>query len=202
MFDACHDVRASPSCRDTSPASVRMSGARCAVPTATPVALGKQGRGQELVAWCVGAAPAGRSAAIRRYGLSVSSRAQRIPEARPGRSASPSRVRGFGVEGGPLRAGGGGGEGVGEVVDGCGLLGVAQDSQGFSVRWWPACGCRPETLSRHATARTRAPGLSVPRTRTRHATCTYSCTRPPSRSRRSGRMVAPEGGGVGPAGGC
>ena len=44
--------------------------------------------------------------------------------------------------------------------------------------------------------------LWVPRTRSRHATCRYSCTRPPSRSRRSGRMVAPEGGGVGPAGGC
>ena len=42
----------------------------------------------------------------------------------------------------------------------------------------------------------------VPRTLSRHATCTYSCTRPPSRSRRSGRTVAPEGGGVRPAGGC
>ena len=42
----------------------------------------------------------------------------------------------------------------------------------------------------------------VPRTRSRHATCTYSCTRPPSRSRRSGWIVAPEGGGVWPAGGC
>jgi hypothetical protein len=44
--------------------------------------------------------------------------------------------------------------------------------------------------------------LWVPRTRSRHATCTYSCTRPPSRSRRSGRTVAVEGGGVRPAGGC
>ena len=44
--------------------------------------------------------------------------------------------------------------------------------------------------------------LWVPRTRSRHATCRYSCTRPPSRSRRSGRTVAPEGGGVRPAGGC
>ena len=42
----------------------------------------------------------------------------------------------------------------------------------------------------------------VPRTVSRHATCTYSCTRPPSRSRRSSRMVAPEGGAVQPAGGC
>jgi hypothetical protein len=45
-------------------------------------------------------------------------------------------------------------------------------------------------------------GLTVPRTLSRHATCTYSCTRPPSRSRRSGRMVAPERRGVWPAGGC
>jgi hypothetical protein len=44
--------------------------------------------------------------------------------------------------------------------------------------------------------------LSVPRTRTRHATCTYSCTRPPSRSRRSGRSAALDGGGVAPVGGC
>ena len=43
--------------------------------------------------------------------------------------------------------------------------------------------------------------LWVPRTRSRHATCTYSWMRPPSRSRRSGRMTAPEGGGVPPAGG-
>jgi hypothetical protein len=44
--------------------------------------------------------------------------------------------------------------------------------------------------------------LWVPRTRSRHATRMYSCTRPPSRSRRRGWIVAPEGGGVGPAGGC
>jgi len=44
--------------------------------------------------------------------------------------------------------------------------------------------------------------LWVPRTRSRHATCRYSCTRPPRRSRRSGRTVAPEGGGVRLAGGC
>ena len=43
--------------------------------------------------------------------------------------------------------------------------------------------------------------LWVPRTLSRHATCTYSCRRPPSRSRRSVRMVAPEGGGVWPPGG-
>src|SRR3954451_7640811 len=42
----------------------------------------------------------------------------------------------------------------------------------------------------------------VPRTPSRHATCRYSRTRPPRRSRRSGRTVAPEGGGVRPAGGC
>jgi hypothetical protein len=44
--------------------------------------------------------------------------------------------------------------------------------------------------------------VSVPRTPTRHATCTYSCTRPPSRSRRSGRIAALDGGGVAPVGGC
>ena len=43
--------------------------------------------------------------------------------------------------------------------------------------------------------------LWVPRTLSPHATCTYSWMRPPSRSRRSGRMAAPEGGGVPPAGG-
>jgi hypothetical protein len=36
----------------------------------------------------------------------------------------------------------------------------------------------------------------------RHATCRYSCTRPPRRSRRSGRTVAAEGGGVRAIGGC
>ena len=41
----------------------------------------------------------------------------------------------------------------------------------------------------------------VPRTLSRHATCMYSCMRPPSRFRRSGRMAAPEDGGVAPAGG-
>ena len=44
--------------------------------------------------------------------------------------------------------------------------------------------------------------LWVSRTLSRHATCTYSWMRPPSRSRRSGRMVAAESGGVAPAGGC
>jgi hypothetical protein len=44
--------------------------------------------------------------------------------------------------------------------------------------------------------------LWVPRTLSHHATCTYSCMRPPSRFRRSGRMAAPEGGAVAPAGGC
>jgi hypothetical protein len=33
----------------------------------------------------------------------------------------------------------------------------------------------------------------VPRPRSRYAACWYSCRRPPSRSRRSGRMVAAEG---------
>src|SRR4051794_21721632 len=44
--------------------------------------------------------------------------------------------------------------------------------------------------------------VSVPRTPSRHATCRYSWTRPPRRSRRSGRTVASEGGGVRPAGGA
>src|SRR5919107_4244546 len=43
--------------------------------------------------------------------------------------------------------------------------------------------------------------LWVPRTLSRHATCTYSCMRPPSRFRRSGRMVASGSGGVAPVGG-
>jgi hypothetical protein len=41
----------------------------------------------------------------------------------------------------------------------------------------------------------------VPITRSHHATCAYSWMRPPSRSRRSGRTVASEGGGVPPSGG-
>jgi hypothetical protein len=45
-------------------------------------------------------------------------------------------------------------------------------------------------------------GVWVPKSRSRHATCTYSCRRPPSRSRRNGWMEAPERGGVWPAGGC
>ena len=44
-------------------------------------------------------------------------------------------------------------------------------------------------------------GVWVPRTLSCHATCTYSWMRPPSRSRRSGRMIAPERGGVSPTGG-
>ena len=43
--------------------------------------------------------------------------------------------------------------------------------------------------------------LWVPRTRSPHATCTYSWMRPPSRSRRIGRMAVPECGGVPLAGG-
>ena len=43
--------------------------------------------------------------------------------------------------------------------------------------------------------------LWVPRTGSPHATCRYSWTRPPSRSRRSTRMPAPESGGTSPAGG-
>jgi hypothetical protein len=43
--------------------------------------------------------------------------------------------------------------------------------------------------------------LWVPRTPSPHATCTYSWMRPPSRSRRIGRMAVPERGGVPLAGG-
>jgi hypothetical protein len=46
------------------------------------------------------------------------------------------------------------------------------------------------------------PTVWVPRTCSRHATCTYSCMRPPSPSRRSGLMAASDRGGVPPAGGC
>ena len=43
--------------------------------------------------------------------------------------------------------------------------------------------------------------LWVPRTGSPHATCRYSWTRPPSRSRRSGRMVALGSGGLVSVGG-
>jgi transposase len=42
----------------------------------------------------------------------------------------------------------------------------------------------------------------VPRTVSRRATCTYSQMRPPTRSRRIGRIAASERGGVALAGGC
>jgi hypothetical protein len=44
--------------------------------------------------------------------------------------------------------------------------------------------------------------VSVPRTWSCYATCRYSWMRPPSRSRRSGRVVAVVGGGVSRLGGC
>jgi hypothetical protein len=47
-----------------------------------------------------------------------------------------------------------------------------------------------------AGRRSMAPTVPVPKTLSRHATCTCSCTRPPSRSRRNGRTVAPERRGV------
>jgi hypothetical protein len=73
------------------------------------------------------------------------------------------------------------------------------------TRWSPT---RTRTVS--ATAALRNPpglrrrrdrlsakaGVWVPRTRSRRATCRYSCTRPSRRSRRHGRTVAVEGGGV------
>ena len=49
--------------------------------------------------------------------------------------------------------------------------------------------------------RVPATDLWVPRTRSPHATCTYSWMRPPSRSRRIGRMAVLECGGVPLAGG-
>ena len=60
----------------------------------------------------------------------------------------------------------------------------------------------PRTLLRwHARLVTRRWTLWVPRTGSPHATCRYSWTRPPSRSRRSTRLAAPERGGVLRAGG-
>ena len=55
---------------------------------------------------------------------------------------------------------------------------------------------------RHEVAVLRRNNLWVPKSLSRHATCTYSWMRPPSRSRRSGRIAASEPGGVSPAGGC
>ena len=53
-----------------------------------------------------------------------------------------------------------------------------------------------------ARAHRRRTSVWVQRTLSRHATSRYSCMSPPRRSHRSGRTVAPEGGGVRPAGGC
>jgi hypothetical protein len=100
----------------------------------------------------------------------------------------------------------------------------------FDLRWKAACGLavtaagfHPTTLTvwRGRLRRSTRPNrifdavravvaqtgvltgktLWVPRTLSCHATCTYSWMRPPSRSRRSGRMIAPERGGVSPTGG-
>jgi hypothetical protein len=71
---------------------------------------------------------------------------------------------------------------------------------------WPGRG-HPDPAAFRRTLAFRLTDLRVqetvwvPRTRSCHATCTYSCMRPPSRSRRSGRMAAPDRGGVPPAGG-
>jgi len=65
---------------------------------------------------------------------------------------------------------------------------------------WPDILREPATVVLPAVVAGGA--VWVPRTPSRHATCRYSRTRPPRRSRRSGRTVAPEGGGVRPAGGC
>ena len=77
---------------------------------------------------------------------------------------------------------------------------------GSSDCWVPNGRGHVATVRNHPWPRNtrsggEAGGLRVPRTRSPHATCTYSCTRPPSRSRRSGRVPAPERGGVAPAGG-
>ena len=57
----------------------------------------------------------------------------------------------------------------------------------------PVAPC-PETSNwvRQLAGRGRTASLRVPRTRSGHATCTYSWTRQPSRSRRSGRMAVPD----------
>ena len=59
-------------------------------------------------------------------------------------------------------------------------------------------GRRRHMINKNCEARVT---VWVPRTPSRYATCTYSWMRPPSRSRRSGRTVVSERGGVPPAGG-
>ena len=65
----------------------------------------------------------------------------------------------------------------------------------------PFCICEAVASRDHIPLCVQACNVWVPITRSPHATCTYSWTRPPSRSRRSGRTVAPERGGAPPAGG-
>jgi hypothetical protein len=60
---------------------------------------------------------------------------------------------------------------------------------------------RPTDRLQHQRTAKHECCLWVPRTRSRHATCRYSWMRPPSRSRRNGRMTAPERGRVPPSGG-
>ena len=74
------------------------------------------------------------------------------------------------------------------------------DSWGLRARGWSVLAAAREVgVSR--TTGAAGGTLWVPRTLSCHATWMYSCTRPSSRSRRSGLMTAPEGVGVGPVGG-
>jgi hypothetical protein len=77
----------------------------------------------------------------------------------------------------------------------------------FFLRTPVWCRSRAEALGEHVTELVvglladHALHLWVPRTLSPHATCTYSWRRPPSGSRRSTWVAAPEGRGVSPTGG-
>jgi hypothetical protein len=85
---------------------------------------------------------------------------------------------------------------------------VLRPQVGPCIRVW--AGQQAVGVSERPAPRVAEPGavvadlaeLWVPRILSRHATCTYSWMRPPSRSRRSGRIAASERGGAPPAGGC
>ena len=81
-------------------------------------------------------------------------------------------------------------------------VGIAPLRALFDLLRGPAAGLSVKGVHWRGRLVTAIDGtMWVPTTRSPHATCTYSWTRPPSRSRRSGRTVAPERGGVPPAGG-
>src|SRR6476619_275325 len=81
-------------------------------------------------------------------------------------------------------------------------VGIAPLRALFDLLRGPAAGLSVKGVHWRGRLVTAIDGtLWVPTTRSPHATCTYAWTRPPSRCRRSGRTVAPERGGVPPAGG-